>query len=361
LFGISKGFTFSLYPADTVDFFRVRPATTAIVEDVTDYDCQVKLIRPAPDGFKMAGARAIVADSIADARICIDLSKVRADPTYAPLAGEIVKGTLFVIAGPTHPADVKIVPPSKLASGGLSAWEVLDSSGTERATFDAQLDPKTVISRIRDWLRKLAQHKATIELRTDNPLVRLEMEFVRVPSSGLPTIEPLGRYADLGIRDQYAIRVRATPGPESTGDKVSVYLAILDCLPNGNVTILWPDDGRSSEATRIIADGAWNYVGRSLLVRTQDRSDWAPWEHGESDGMGLEVLKLFGTDVEVDYWPFVTDDPKANSRGPAPSASTQLSRILAAFGEGRPLSRGVSPGAEPSNFSVTQAIIHWHP
>ena len=368
LFGVSANNTFSIYAPDTIDFVSAKPVARAKVMTANAYESDISLIGFKGDPYSLVGARARLIDGTPDATLSVDLSSVDSNPNSKGISGPLLTGTLFKRSTNGASFDVRILPPGAVVKDYDSSpdqWLLVGMSGKTIRRVSPSADRKTIIENLKAALTDVARGKAVRALKTNLPQVKLEVELVPVKLEGGAVTE-LGEVeaghagsGEFGDGEAFSIRVRASLFDGGTDPKKPVYLAILDCLPNGDVKSLWPKSGISGEPTKLLVDNTWKYISRAgALVSGEQKASLMAYRLSPSEGQGQELFKIFASDVNgVNYSPLMTRGaPKGEGE------SSAIGRVLGAFRDGQPVSRDVNSAvAEPTSFSITTVTIMYRP
>jgi hypothetical protein len=314
LFGVEKNAIFAIYPAGTLKFDNNIPIAQARVISVDTYDCVVRLIGPALNLDRLFAARARLSGGVSNAFVNIDLSAIRGEPNLEPLAREILKRPLIRSVN-TGIKDVALVPEPVVRNGqaepiSTQHWSLLEDDG-----YDVPLPKANNIHELADsvevFARDLARYKSVVTLDAPRPALRLEIQAIPIDlTDGSVTWMGNSKLTESKVAANkcFTFRVKAT-GPKGkplpSTDKF-LYVALLDCTPDCGVLPLWPKSAKSSEDTKLVADGKWRYLGwNGNLVDGTDLRLVKSWKMDPKQGPGNEVFKLIGTDRYVDYTPIL--------------------------------------------------------
>lgn len=384
VFGLKAGMTVSIFPRGTTTFAGATPLATAQIENAGDFVSDLKLLGNALQKYgkkltDLNGCPAIIQDNTPDATVTVGLAPSIPSGIRAELFGN---SKLFRPAG-TGRADIVIVPPGQPRKDDPfpqdpSGYMVYGQSGNALAPPIAPVgEPKDLALGLSQPLKDWARRQAVLNLQpSTEPSVRVEMEIVPAQTrkiAGRPVgkdrevtgIEPKSLKSQPMDSSQYfAIRVRATlpNGLPAAGDPTlmmdfSRFIAVLDILPNGQVSQLWPDTTRQivQDNVRLACDGKWYYVGLSnTLVKESDASKITPWFVDPKTGLGQEVFKLMATSTFQNFTPLLT-----RSRARDASPPDRLGEIMKSFSLGEPLSRAGNGGDDPKpgNWSVAEITL----
>ncbi len=169
----------------------------------------------------------------------------------------------------------------------------------------------------RSGARAVARYRGVRDLQVSNPEVQVDLEPLHVQLDG-DRVSAVAKHRSSDSRlapsSAFTFRVSAR-GPDPNQ---YLYIAILDCMPNGSVKALWPADAQSSPDTMIRADGGWNYLGRNgVICGHSEPSQLAAFRLSPVQGSGPEFFKLFVTDETADFTPLlVTTRPGVSQRQP---------------------------------------------
>jgi len=148
-------------------------------------------------------------------------------------------------------------------------------------------------------------------LEAANPGLRVEMQAFPVTVVDKRVVEigkdPLvGPDIDPGQAYTLAIRALGPTGKPLKSTSQFLYTALLDCMPDGALSVLWPKAQTASDETKLFPDGIWRYLGRNGRFTDRKFPDSVEaWRIGRNQGSGLEFIKLIGTDQTEDYSPIV--------------------------------------------------------
>jgi hypothetical protein len=363
IFGITVNMRFAIYPPNTRKTTEAKPIAIGTVSQVGPYDCVVKISEYSGKPEDLNEARARLIDATPDASIEVDMTALDVSPKYHPITEFALDGTLFHKVANGQPYVAKVIPPGTKLDGFQSMeseWIVADAAGHVVNQIDASSTNADIATQIQATLRLIARRNAILKVRADDPEVKVEMEVVPAKLSNqiVTDLSPGDKKnpAPLayGDNEDFAIRVRATDRHGNATKGKSVYLVVLDCLPNAHVQALWPRSATASENTRLIADGNWRYLSRyGSLVEEVNKADIAAWRLDDKDGQGQEVFKLFASDVSgIEYTPLLSQ-----TRGAGRGVDSSVGKLLTAFRDGQPVARTGGDDVESSKFSVAQLSL----
>jgi len=387
--GIQEKFTVGIWPIGAN--LEGPPKATAMVKTVNPTTSGLSFQNQGDlSWLAKSGGRARVLDGTPDALVNFDMSSATG-PTLAALKAVFTPANdplvQFDVNGPNC---VHLVPPtgSPAFPNTSGSWRLCDGggNGVNVGPLGANADPQSVATWADEAVRDFGRRQAFLALKSPNPWVKVEMDLVPVAAlSGnvtklKPNQTPQGSMdvaADSAIR--VAIRVRATWSDGSTDrvldadnlkpeDETIVshrpHIALIDASPNGGVHLAFPDPGftTSSDKQRLPVTGQWFYVGNrndllleSSLTTPDAISHVGGWNFEPKDGIGHDVIRLLATDEEVDYTPLLT-----TTRGPSDGkgAESPLGRLLTAYKNGRPVSRGQMNTAAVKKFAVVEVTLN---
>ena len=278
LLGVNAGSVVEFHPRGTADPAASRALARGTVSAATPLDARVEMEGPAPDG--LAGSWAFVTrHSLGDLAARVKLSPNLDATTRSALEAELANAGLVRLVD--EGADVVVIPgPDGVAAHALPERRLV-------AGGRAGLTPEAVARGVVDfarglYLRRLNMAAPSLPVRLELRRVELERDLLGRATGCTPADWSAGA-APAGV-------VRMTPGDTYrirvvNDSERSLYVTLLDIMPDGSVDQLFPHDDYAPGLTDVPG-------GKSYEI---------PLCFTAEDEPGLETLKLFATVDPVDF------------------------------------------------------------
>lgn len=353
--GVRERHVFAIYKRGSRSLDALSQVGTAEVAEAREFDSDLRPVQ----GFRgeaadLSGCPAVLIDARGDAATEIQLVGEVPPEIRRDLAGDPLLRLL------ADSKELKILAPNAALPGLVPAgptWRMVTAAGRELGTQPASASVPDVSKWIVAIARRWSLERALLNLRSESPEIRVEIQIVEVETSGnsvsrIRTDKITGEISGGG---RFVLRVRASGSSGLPFPGLSAYISILDISKNEPPQAIWPagPTGFDPEGTRVPADGVWRYIGlRNSIVDGQDLRTLYVWRIDAGTPPGDEFLKLLATQEYVDLSAVLL-----NSRGPGDASP--LGRILRAYRDGQPIPRSGSAGAQNSEkYSVATAILH---
>jgi len=338
--GLTVGSIVAVYPAGTTQFETATPLVRATVARVEIDSARLTL----PDGFdqeSLTSGRAMVTEYGQNGgalRLYVDSP---AQGMKAALEGLLA---LDLDSATETSYDLRLT-----RRGQGFVIEQADGAAIASIPADGREN-----AQIRMTLRNLARW--SLVRRLENPAsstFQADIRVVRVETEPDPSDPSRARFksvaADPGRtefrkHDRFALQIKVE------GD-INPFVAVLNLLPDGKVTALWPVQARDM---KVPTTGEWYWLSPSRgFVKVGTETTGSRIDVYETDpsygGSGTEAFKLMVTKDFVDYSGLVAGE-EAAARG----AKSPLEKLLAAYGTG---TRAKSVSAPPKDWATASATI----
>jgi hypothetical protein len=335
LLGVNEGSVVEFHRRGTADPGAATPLVTGTVTASTPLASRVRLEGAAPAGLNTAWAF-VTRTTFGDLAARVKLSPNLDASTRSALEGVFDGSGLVQIVD--EGADVILIPgPDGLAAHALPDRRLVAGG---RAGVAPEAVARGVVEFARSlYLRRLNMSSPTMPVRVELRPVQIETDLLG-RATGCTAADWSAKAAPVGVvrmapGDAYRVRV-------SNDARMSLFITLLDLMPDGSVSQLFPHPEYAPGLTDIPAGGTYEIP---LCFTTEDMP-------------GQETLKLFATVEPVDFTAVVQS---RGSRGAADDQ--QLSPLeelwAASFGGTR---AGIVPA--PRGAAVTaeaQILIQRHP
>ncbi len=393
--GIKAGCLFGIYKPDAK--LTDQPAYRAIARDpINAGTCAVDIVDA--NGQKVSGAPvktmkgwpAVILDSQPTGKIRMQL-----DGDASAEWVKKVKGLAIFEQGTPDSFDVRVSPPGTGSKFAFDAepgtWQITDAAGNPLAKHAGPGDDE-LVKIVSKAATDEAKRRAVLELGpSGRSIVKVEIEVVKIKTKIVDGFEQVASLGETGTKSEsmftqtepkdgvfdqrFALRVRATsPSPRAP---YTPYIAILDITPRGEVKPLWPSQGTAENPIPVVpqnlqlaVDGNWRYLGAfNTLVSAKDLASIQSYQVNKADdGIGIDTLRVIGTETYIPYDPLFADARNAGGtrRGDGGFAQPKgldspLGRLLGSFAKAQPVPfktrSGATPNTPPANWSVDTVRI----
>jgi len=338
--GATVGTKVAIFPAGTTNFETAKPITTATITEVRIDQARLTV----PEGVNpeaLSSTRGIITEygqNSGALRLFVD------PPAEGIRAALRTVLAIDMMSASAESYDLKL-------TRGATGFVIEQPNGAMVAQIPANGQEDIGV---RDALRNIARWN--LVRRLENPAASTfgaEIRVVRVKTEPDPSDRSRVRFAGFEAEstshefrkgDHFALQVKAE------GD-INPFIAVLDLLPDGTVTQLWPVQARDM---KVPTTGEWYWLSPSRgFLKVGTEAAGAKIDIYEIDpahgGTGVEAFKLMVTKEFVDYGGLVSGDPAA-TRG----AKSPLELLLAAYGTG---TRAKSVSAPPKDWATASASI----
>jgi hypothetical protein len=184
-----------------------------------------------------------------------------------------------------------------------------DTYTSEVRVFGSRSHPLTLQAARAQVRSPFSPYHALSNLATRDTPIRVQVEAVPVAQdrdgSWKVSAEPTNDRHRTSSAKWVTFRVRALRRNVRKGGAPADhrFIALIGYSPSEGARSLWPASSRSSEETRLLADGQWRYLGADgALKSSSETSALYTLRLPERRGGRLDV-KLIGTDRPVDFSP----------------------------------------------------------
>jgi len=375
--GVTKGSLYAIYPEGTGDFTKAQPLADATVENVRVGSSSLKLIGLGSrvKESDLHRGRAVERKHVfGDNRLKVDLQhlaihhpqgqslveRIRKLDPVAPKDGGDSADLRVVCRAKEQIVDRSIIGLREVPEG--LPWVVVRGDGSVAAAYP---DDDRLAGRIALLIEDEVRWRAIMGLRNAGPgdLFNIELRLVPVEvrlganrfvdevlgDKAIPLTE--GHRLALAEGEHVMIEVRVAKTAQ-----FDPYVAVLDLLLNGEVSLLWPKGEMRAESKRVTADGQWHRFGYPFVWRIAlpDKPRYGPGTYNPADRG--EVFKVFATQT---YLPMhlLADPPTArglNVRGMELEKGGDLAELIRAAAAG---SRADPVGVDPEYWSTATVVI----
>jgi hypothetical protein len=365
--GVTKGSLYAIYPEGTVDFAKAQPLAETTVENVRVGNSTLKL-NGAGSNVKetdLHRGRAVERKHVfGDNRLKVDLrhlslhhpqgqslvEKIRKFDPVAPEDGGDSADLRVIRRAKDQVVDRTIVGLRQVPEG--LPWVVVRRDGSVAAAYP---EDERLANRIALLIEDEVRWRGIMGLRNAGlgDLFDIELRVV-------PVEVRLGanRFVEEVLRDKAIPLTEGNRLAYAEGEHVMIevrvaktakfdpYVAVLDLLPNGEVSLLWPKGKKLAESKRVTADGRWHRFEYPFVweIALPDKPRYGPGTYNPVDRG--EVFKVFATQTYIPMH-LLTDPPTArglNVRGMELEKGGDLAELIrAAAGGSRADPRGVAP------------------